>query len=149
MTSGSNYDANHVLPRDVLPDSLPPNDAAVWDARVRRIIAAADPDLRRLRSAGSSADVAWWSGMAQWRTPAAVFAAVATILLVVMMGRLSVFRDIPPDELALGLVATDGDPMTLWGAAGIPADPVLALIAVQNPQGVAVKDARPNAPKEE
>jgi hypothetical protein len=29
------------------------------------------------------------------------------------------------------MVAAEGDPVTLWGAFGIEADPVLALIAVR------------------
>jgi hypothetical protein len=150
MTTGSDHNAKNPLPRDVLPDSLPPSSAVVWDSKVRRIMAAADAELRRLGSAGPRPDVAWWSGIGLWRKPAAVFAvAAATALLFVMIGRLSVVRDVQPDVLTLGLVAADGDPVTLWGAAGIPADPVLALIAVQNPQGVTGVDPQPRAPKEE
>lgn len=34
--------------------------------------------------------------------------------------------------MALGLVASDGDPVVLWAALGVSADPVLALLSFED-----------------
>lgn len=135
------------LPREWLPDRQPPEGAPAWHARVERIMAAAGPELRRLGSRRSTAELTGRSRMGSWWKPAAALAAVSTALLL-LVGRPAASPEPPPGSIALALVASEGDPVTLWGAFGIQADPVLALIAVQE-QADLTRQARPSTIQEE
>jgi hypothetical protein len=132
MTERSNDNqATGPLPRDCLPESQPREGAPVWDARVRRIMAAAEPELRRIEGRRSAVEAApWWSVMGMWWKPAGALAA-ASVALLLLLGRRDIHPGPPPGSIPLGLVASEGDPVTLWGVLGVQADPVLALIAVR------------------
>ncbi|MBI4421972.1 MAG: hypothetical protein HY560_14200 [Gemmatimonadetes bacterium] len=147
MKERSEDGAPQALPRDWLPDPHPSEDAPVWDTRARRIMAAAGPELRRLKGRRSAAEVSWWSMMALWWKSAAAVAAVATALLLVQ--RPAAFPEPPPGSIPLGLIAADGEPVTLWGALGIQADPVLALIAIREQRDVTGQRAPQTIPQEE
>ncbi|MBI4539880.1 MAG: hypothetical protein HY704_10275 [Gemmatimonadetes bacterium] len=120
------------LPRDWLPDPHPPEGAPEWDARVGRILAAADPELQRLGN--RRAVVGTWCVLGLLWKPAAALAVAATALLL-LTGRSAAFPEPSQGLLSLSLIAVEGDPVALWEASwepfGIEADPVLALIAFQ------------------
>jgi hypothetical protein len=84
--------------------------------------------------------------MALWLKPAATLTA-ASIALLLLIER-SAFPEPPPGSLALDLVASAGDPVTLWGALGVQADPVLAWIAIRD-QGDMAGQVAPPATREE
>ncbi len=100
------------LPQDWLPDPSPPEDAPEWDARAARIMTLAAPPR------------ASWTLLGSWWKPAALLAAasVATLLLL---------DPGEPPSPALGVIAGDGEAAALWRAAGVEADPVLAIIALR------------------
>lgn len=100
------------LPHDWLPDPSPPEDAPEWDARAARIMSVA-PNPRTS-----------WSLLGAWWKPAAALAAasVATLLLL---------DPGEPPSPALGVIAGDGEAAALWLAAGVEADPVLAIITLR------------------
>jgi hypothetical protein len=135
------------LPRGWLPDPYSPEGDPKWDQSVERIMVAARPELRRLRSERSAAEVTWWSMMALWWKPAAALATASAAILV-LVGRPRVPPEPPPGSIPLGLVASDGDPVTLWGALGIQADPVLAQIAIREQGDIAGQESRPDTPEE-
>lgn len=130
MNAPSEDGAPRPLPRAWLPDPHPPEGAPEWNARVGGIMVAAGPELQRLGSRHAAAEVTWSSVMGLWWKPAAALAAAAAALLF-LTEHPGAVPESPQGSLALILVAADGDPVTLWGALGIQADPVLALIAIQ------------------
>ncbi|MGH7477662.1 MAG: hypothetical protein ACRELD_15455 [Longimicrobiales bacterium] len=109
-------------------------------------MAAADPELRRLRNRPAALDASWPSVMGLWWKPVAALAAAATALLL-LVGRPASLPAPAQDSLALSLIAAEGDPVTLWGAFGIQADPVLALIAFQGQTALSGQDRRPVTPE--
>lgn len=119
------------LPRDWLPEATPPDDHPYWEARADRIIAAAEPSLRR-RGERSVGDATWSTRLGSWWKPAAVIATAAAALFILLdpIGRL---EESSEGSLPLNVMAAEGEPFALWNAAGIDADPVLALIAMQEP----------------
>jgi hypothetical protein len=134
----------HPLPRNWLPDAQPSGGAA-WEAKVGRIMDAAEPELRRIRERRAAVRASWWSPLGLWLKPAAALAAAA---LLVVAGRSAAFPEPPQSSLSLGLLAADGDPAMLWVALGVPADPVLAHIAVQEQGDVNAPSISPTAPEE-
>lgn len=124
------------LPEGWLPGpSGPPADAPEWEARVQRIVAAAGPRLERRREraergAAGRAGRAWWAELGLLLRPAAGLAAAAALLLVLLGPSPSPAGD-PSASSTLAAVASGGDPAALWRAAGAEADPVLALIALE------------------
>jgi hypothetical protein len=148
MRERSEHDAPRPLPRGWLPDPQPPEGTLVWEARTRRIMAAAVLELQRFRSRRSAAEVTWWSVMAQWWKPAAAVAA-ASVALLLLIGRSAVAPEPRPGSIALGLVASDGEPVTIWRALGIQADPVLAQIAIREQGEVPGQRSPPISPEEE
>jgi hypothetical protein len=132
MTARSDDGVPAPLPRDWLPDPQPPEGDALWDARARRILAAARPELRRLERTARQDEASAWLVMARWWRPAGVLAAAASALLV-LAGLPTRARAPTPSAGVLGLVASDGDPVSLWRAAGVPADPFLARMAIHDP----------------
>lgn len=124
------------LPESWLPEpAIDAEDEADREARVRRIMASAEPRLRELARRGPMADPstapagAGWLDLGRWWRPAAVLAAAAALVLLLT-------RPAPPEvappagSAALGAVVTEGEPASLWEAAGSEAHPVLALIAL-------------------
>lgn len=136
------------LPLGWLPDPQPAEGDPKWDERIEGILAAAGPELRTLRSRRSTAEVIWWSGMGLWWKPAAALAAASAALLL-LVGRPAVFPGPSPGSIPLGLVASAGDPVMLWRALGVQADPVLALIAIQEQSDVTRQGSPLTIPKEE
>lgn len=131
MVERSNDDTPRALPRDWLPEATPSEDDPQWEFRAQRVVAAAGPSLRRLGERRSVTD-AWSTRLGAWWKPAAVLATAAAALFAL--------RDPPGTRgesdhgsLPLSVVAAGGEPFALWEAAGIAADPVLALIAMQEP----------------
>lgn len=123
------------LPEDWLPEAASGDDAdeAVWRAREREIVNAAESRLRELsEEAGSTpyevTDTGWLQ-MARWWRPAAALAAAAVLVLFLT-------RPVRPEapagagSPALGAIVSEGEPTSLWQATGREAHPVLALIAL-------------------
>lgn len=115
------------LPRVWLPDAAAPADATEWQVMIERIAAASEPGLLRLRD--READVSWPAVLGAWWKPAAVLATAATALLILLDPPVS--GGSASGSLPLSVLAAEGDPVSLWRALGIEADPVLALIAIQ------------------
>lgn len=131
---------------DRMPDPLPEGwlpqpttgtgHGPPWEERVRRIVAAAEPRLRELERTGRAAPppagptVSGWREVGRWWRPAAALAAAAVLALFLA-------RPAPPEaeasrgSPALAAAASDGEPASLWDAAGSEAHPVLALIALE------------------
>lgn len=127
---------------DPLPEGWLPEPAAeaggedLWEERVRRVVAAAEPRLRELERAGRAPAPtaverpAGWREVGRWWRPAAALATAAVLALFLA-------SPTPPEapvsrgSPALAAVASDGEPASLWGAAGSEAHPVLALIALE------------------
>lgn len=119
------------LPAPWLPDPSGPSDddAAAWDRRVRSIMAEAAPRLEELR-ADAGGRGAWTRELGRrWRSAAAL-AAAASAALVLLPGAEA--GGPPPASRALAAAAADGQPAALWRAGGQPADPVLALVALES-----------------
>ncbi|MEX2466764.1 MAG: hypothetical protein WD995_07630 [Gemmatimonadota bacterium] len=116
------------LPREWLPEPLPPEGDASWEARVARIMAAAE---RQTGAGGAS----WWAELARWWGPTAALAAAAVAALVFVVAdtpRPESPSTEPTEGLALTMIAADGDPVALWAALGVAADPVLALLTLED-----------------
>jgi len=120
------YDqGDHPLPRDWLPAATPLEGTHQWNALFARVVAATPPVWRPRTT--------WPSVLGSWWRPAAGLAAAAAALLFLMTPQVPLA---PPSgsadgALTLSLVAAGGEPAALLEGLGIPADPVLALIAVQ------------------
>ena len=116
------------LPREWLPDPVSGagvDDSQVWEWRLQRIMAAAEPRLVRLQKRREP----WWSALgALWR-PAAVAALGAAAAIVLVSP--SVQELPPPGRFALSIIATEGSPEGLWASLGHEAEPVLSLIALE------------------
>jgi hypothetical protein len=117
------------LPRDWLPRATAPESAPEWDVRVARIVATADPALWSLRRRATETQVTWPTMLGSWWKPAAALAAAAS-------GLLFLFGPSPERRpsgagLPLSVVAAQGDPVALWEGLGIEADPVLAVLILQ------------------
>lgn len=148
MRERSNDDAPRPLPRDWLPDPLPSEADSSWSQRLDRIMAAAAPELRVLRSRRSTVQLTWWSEMARWRMPAAALAAAATAVFL-LTWRSSALPESPPGSILLELVATNGDPAALWRARGAEVDPVLAWVALQKQEDLDRQSAPTRAREED
>jgi hypothetical protein len=128
------------LPRDWLPEPLPPEGDASWEARIARIMAATE------RQTGAGVP-SWLSEMGRWWQPTAALAAAAVValLFVVADNPRSESPAGPTEGLALTVIAADGDPVALWAALGVTADPVLALLTLEDP-GAAAAPSEPAPP---
>ena len=118
------------LPREWLPDAAAPADAPEWDATLQRILAAAEPALRRLESGDSQRDVTWVTVLGSWWKPAAAIVAAAALLLLLDRPNTAIGES-QRGSLPLNVMAAEGEPVALWESVGIDAHPVLALIALQ------------------
>jgi len=123
------------LPREWLPQPVGPAhqvDEALWEARLQRLTAAAEPALARLRAPA----ISWWSVLAAWWRPmvsaAALGTAAAALALLLHLPPPPRGTAKPPAGTAtLSVVVGDGQPAALWVGLGAQADPALALIALQ------------------
>lgn len=131
MVERSNDDTPRPLPSDWLPEAAPTESDPRWEFRAQRIVAAAEPSLRRLGDRPSVVD-AWSTRLGAWWKPAAALATAAAALFVVLDPP-GTREEFDHGSLPLSVVAAEGEPFVLWEAAGIDADPVLALIAMQEP----------------
>jgi hypothetical protein len=121
------------VPRRWLPDALPPDDDPAWDPYVARILAASEPGLARFAATIGDEAAPWWSEMGKWWRPAALAAAATAALLLVVERPAG--PSVPPETVALTLIASEGDPVALWAMLGVRADPVLALLAFEEHDG--------------
>jgi hypothetical protein len=117
------------LPRGWLPEASAPRAAPEWDIQLQRILAAAEPSLQQIECAHHT-DVTWSMVLGSWWRSAAAIAAAAVLLLLLdrtdTAGRASA-----ADALPLSVMVAAGEPFALWESLGIAADPVLALITLQ------------------
>ncbi|TVP60045.1 MAG: hypothetical protein EA351_00990 [Gemmatimonadales bacterium] len=75
----------------------------------------------------------WWADLAEWWQPAAALAAAAVgLLFLVPTASSSGSGGSPGQATALELLAAEGDPAALWTAFGVPADPVLATLVLDD-----------------
>lgn len=121
------------LPREWLPEPVLPGGHVARDASAARILGALELEWARHTARGQPDASRWVSDLGRWLRPAAALAAAAIALLFV----LDDYRTHPSsthaaDEMALSLVASHGDPAALWAALGVPADPVLALLTLED-----------------
>jgi hypothetical protein len=120
------------LPGEWLPDPSPPEDHIVWQTRTARILAAAERERTARSSVGIGA-APWLSEMGGWLRPAAVLAAAAVALVFLLPDAQARFEPAgAAAEMALGLVAAGGEPAALWATLGVPADPILALLTLED-----------------
>jgi hypothetical protein len=119
------------LPTDWLPEALPPEGDSVWDSRTERILAMAERN-RTVRESVGSVAASWPSEMGGWLTPAAALAAAALALAFLTSSPPRIEPSPTADAMALGIVASDGEPAALWAALGVQADPVLARLALED-----------------
>lgn len=120
------------LPREWLPGAVGPAhpaDEALWEARLHRLTAAAEPALARLRTPA----IPWWGVLAAWWRPlmsaAALGTAAAGLVLLLHVPPRSA-ATAPTGTATLSAVVGDGQPAALWAGLGAKADPALALIAL-------------------
>ena len=116
------------LPREWLPEGVAPEGDAVWEARTERILALTEhawpAEARRTTTR-------WLPELSRWLSPAAALAASAAALLLAAGNRASVPAQ-DADAAALSLITADGDPVALWATLGVTADPVLALLTLED-----------------
>ena len=129
-------DAARPLPREWLPAATAPANAPEWLERAARIVAAAEPALHRLGDRAPAVEVSVSDLLGSWWKPVAAFVAAAAVLLLVLDPASP--RASSPGWSPLSVVAAAGEPFALWEGLGIEADPVLALIALQEQAGPGV-----------
>lgn len=124
-------DSPDPLPSDWLPKPIAPrsgDDPEVWDVRIQKLMAAAEPRLARYRAG----ELGWWAALGRYWRPAAAAAFAAAAGLFVALGLGSATRGaVPESDLVLAAAASDGDPAVFWAALDAEADPVLALIVLE------------------
>jgi hypothetical protein len=116
------------LPRDLLPEASPREGTPEWEANLARVLATTQRELSELRGREVRLEPSWPAVLGSWWKPAVALAGAAVAALVVLSGPAE------PDAGAvpLNVVVTEGDPAALFAGLGVPADPVLALIAAQS-----------------
>jgi hypothetical protein len=121
------------LPREWLPEPVLPGGHVAWDASAARIVGALELEWAKHTARGQPDASHWVSDLGRWLRPAAALAAAAiTLLFVLDDPRTHPSSTHAADEMALGLVASHGDPAALWATLGVPADPVLALLTLED-----------------
>ena len=118
------------LPGSWLPDPVAPEGDGIWDVRAARILAAAGVDRAGISAANPDN---WVTELGRWWRPTVALAAAAAGVLMMTDGRATAPGGPFPGGVAFDLIASDGDPVALWAALGVTADPVLALIALDDP----------------
>jgi len=122
------------LPKEWLPESpVPPDeDVAYWERRLERVMAEAEPQLRRQRRRDPSR-ISWVEALAlRWRPAAATGLALAAAMVLALVGSSGRRAGVDPRAITLSAVVGEGEPEALWRAAGLQADPTLALIALES-----------------
>jgi len=115
------------LPREWLPEGAAPHGDAVWEARAASILALTE---HAWRAEARRAATPWLMELGRWISPAALLAASAAVLLLVAGNQAPSTPH--EDAAALSLITADGDPVALWATLGVPADPVLALLTLED-----------------
>jgi hypothetical protein len=126
-------DAPHAepLPREWLPEGVAPEGDGVWEARTARILARTE--LAWEHAAARRTTTSWLTELGRWLSPAAALAASAAALLLAAANRAAPIGPTPSaDAAALSLITADGDPVVLWATLGVTADPVLALLTLED-----------------
>lgn len=125
------------LPPEWLPGPVPSDeDAAYWHQRLERLMDEAEPVLERFRRPTRTA-VPWWHALGLWWRPAVAGTAglaAAAVLVAALAGEPTPEERQPapdPGAAVLSVVVSGGDPVALWSAAGVNADPTLALLALE------------------
>lgn len=129
MPRGTRDDTPAPLPQGWLPRATPPEGGPDEEAMVARVMAAAEPGLRRLGKARPR-EALWPAVLGSWWRPAAALAAVAAALLL-LSDAVPGGRRPDAGAVPLSLLAAQGDPGAFLEQLGIEADPVLALIALR------------------
>ncbi len=118
-----------------LPEPRPLAADAYWDGYAQRVMTALEPMLvaREEPTTGAvepSQRRSWTTELGdRWGASALLAAAAVAALLAVGIGERATESPGPgTDDVALALIAVDGDPTLLWDRLGIPADPVLAWL---------------------
>lgn len=116
------------LPRELLPEATAPvTEEALWDERLRNLMAAAEPALAELRRETPP----WWEILAAWWRPVAGLVGAAVTALLIVVATAAPRGERAPGAVALAAAATDGAPAALWAALGSEANPVLAAIVLE------------------
>ncbi len=138
------------LPKEWLPEPLPPADDSIWEVRTAAILSAATPELRRLGVRDEAGAQPWVLELGRWWAPSGVLAAAA--ILVLYFSIESPVREAQTPSMggtALQFIASDGDPVALWAALGVRADPVLALLTLEDHTAFGAPSDLPIPPREE
>ena len=117
------------LPRAWLPEPRPGEGDAYWDGYAARVMSELEPLMAAGDAGARDRRRSWVSEMGDRWQAAALLAAAAVAALLAVAPRDRAVEPVPaPEDLALALVAAEGDPAALWERLGIPADPVLAWL---------------------
>jgi len=143
-TEGTGQPLAEPLPQEWLPEASPPSHDPIWETRTRRIMARSAPELSRLANRKPAAvpsptDQPWWAELERLWKPATALAVAASALLV-LVDRPAPLASASSDAIALGLMASDGDPVAIWEAFGTQAHPVLAILALEDHSGMSDRD---------
>jgi hypothetical protein len=126
-------DFSDPLPGKWLPDSpvVPPEDDAYWERRLDALMTEADPKLASYRRV-PVVRRSWLETLAVgWRPAAAgAFALAASVILALALGAGGAPAP-GPQAVVLSAIVNEGTPASLWQGAGIEADPILALLALE------------------
>ena len=142
MNSKRNAGAPDPLPGEWLPPAQADSASPVWESRIQRIVAAAEPGLREpaARRGGTharrpvSVEADWADVLGNWWRQAVAATAVAAASVLLSMATASGGEAGGTDGV-LRLLASGGDPGVLWESSGGQADPVLALLVLEGPEG--------------
>lgn len=117
------------LPREWLPPATPQAGSDEWEALRGRVMVAVGSTVPSFTRGQSVQEAGWVATLGTWWRPAAAIAAAAALLVILIPAPPA--RPSGSGALALSLVAAGGEPAALLGGLGIPAEPVLALIALE------------------
>lgn len=142
MNSKRNTGAPEPLPRELLPSAQADAASPVWESRLQRIVAAAEPRLRErsARHGGTraqrpaSVEAGWADILGNWWRQAVAATTVAAASVLLSIATVSSGEAGGTDGV-LRLIASGGDPGVLWESSGGQADSVLALLILEGPEG--------------
>lgn len=140
-SSGARERGVEPIPQSYLPEPRPSAADAYWDGYARRVVTALEPVLSAREAPNAEAvepsqGRSWTAELGdRWGATALLAAAAVAAVLAVGIGERGAEPAIPStDDVALALIAADGDPALLWDRLGIPADPVLAWLTFDGAQ---------------
>jgi hypothetical protein len=120
------------LPRDWLPQGLPPAHDLYWEGAAARTVVILEPFLAAGKVGTEAGARSWVAEMGDRWGAAALLAAAAVVLLLGVGTWEASMEPLPgPDDRALVLLAVEGDPARLWEEMGVAADPVFAWLAFE------------------